>query len=78
MQYKTMFIDAPIIKVKSGGINYREIDGLQFSKKIEAAIWEKQAEGFEFVDMHPITSPKPSEKVMSYSITTGMILNFRK
>ena len=73
-----MYIDAPIIKVKSGGIFYRKVDGLTFSKNIEAAIWEKQAEGYEFVNMHPINSPRPDEKIMSVSITSGMILNFRK
>ena len=78
MQYKIIFIDAPIVKIKSGGITYREIDGLAFSKLVEAAIIEKQAAGFEFVDMYPINSPKVREKMLGTSITTGMMLNFKK
>ncbi|MEO1260895.1 MAG: hypothetical protein AAFZ15_19000 [Bacteroidota bacterium] len=78
MQYKIIFIDAPIVKAKSGGITYREIDGLAFSRNIEAAILEKQSEGYEFVDMYPITSPKVKEKMHSAAITTGMMLNFKK
>ncbi len=72
-----MFIDAPILKFKVSGFPAREIDGLQFSKNIEAAIWEKEKEGYELFSMNPIHSGKPKEGISTHGITSGMILTFK-
>ncbi len=78
MKYKMMFIDAPIIKTKQMGIPFPEVDGLRFTKDIEAAILEKEREGYELFSMNPVNSGKPKEGVTAFSITTGMILTFKK
>ena len=78
MQHKTMFIDAPIIKVRVGGIKYPEVDGLQFSKNIEAAILEKEMEGFELFSMNTVNCAKPKDGITDHGFTSGIILTFKK
>ena len=78
MKYKTMFIDAPIVKLKISGFPYHEVDGLKFSKYIEAAILEKEAEGYELFSMNTVHAARPKEGVMDHGITSGMILTFKK
>ncbi|MEO1260896.1 MAG: hypothetical protein AAFZ15_19005 [Bacteroidota bacterium] len=78
MKYKTMFIDAPIIKTKISGFPMREINGLQFSKDIEAAVLEKEQEGYDLFSMNAVHSGKPKEGITAHGITTGMILTFKK
>ena len=73
-----MFIDAPLIKTKQMGIPFSEVDGLLFSKNIEAAILEKDSEGYVLFSMDPVLSTKPKEGVTALSLTVGMILTFRK
>lgn len=73
-----MFIDTPIVKVKVGGFPYKETDGLQFSKNIEAAILEKEREGYELFSMNPVHAGKATEGFTSHGITIGMILTFKK
>ena len=73
-----MFIDAPIIKVKVAGFHHKETDGLQFSKNIEAAILEKEHEGYELFSINPVHAGKASEGIIQHGITIGMILTFKK
>lgn len=73
-----MFIDAPLLKIKQMGIPMYEVDGLLFSKNIEAAILEKEVEGYELFSMNTIHSGKPKEGITQHGITTGMILTFKK
>ncbi len=73
-----MFIDAPLAKSKVMGMQMLEVDGLQFSKNIEAAILEKETEGYELFSMNPVHSGKPKEGITQHGITTGMILTFKK
>ena len=78
MKYKTMYINAPILKFRVSGFPAREIDGLQFSKDIEAAIWEKEKEGYDLFSMNTVHSGKPKEGISQHGVTAGMLLTFKK
>ena len=79
MSYKTIFIDAPVVKEKKGfGMNILVVNGDQFARTIEAAVLEKEREGNELMNVMPVHS---SDIVMSthiFGITSGAVLTFKK
>ena len=68
MKYKTMFIDAPIAKIKVAGFPMKELDGLQFSKNTETAILEKEMEGYDLFSMNTVHSGKPKEGITAHAL----------
>ena len=55
MSYKTIFIDTPTVKTKATwGMSIQEANGDQLSRDVDAAILEKDHEGFELVQSMPI------------------------
>ncbi len=79
MNYKTIFIDAPMAKSKgTWGTTLEEVNGDQLARDVDAAILEKEAAGFELVQATPITSSKIYMSAYPYSFTTGMMLIFKQ
>ena len=79
MFYKTMFIDAPLVKgEKKMGTSIYIVNGDQFARDIDAAIHEKAREGFELFSASPVASSKIISGVYSYNFTSGMTLIFKK
>ena len=79
MNYKTIFIDAPLIKEKKGfGTSIMVVNGDQFARTIDAAISEKEKEGYELMNIMPVHS---SDIIMSthvFGMTSGAVLTFKK
>ncbi len=79
MSYKTMFIDAPLTKEKQGiGIHLMVVNGDQFARDIDAAVHEKEREGYELLNSMPIESSKSVMGSYTYSFTSGIMLIFKK
>ena len=79
MTHKTMFIDAPLVKEKKGmGANLFTVNGDQFARDIDAAILEKEKEGFELINTMPVHSSKPVMGSFAYGYTSGVLLTFKK
>ena len=80
MAYKTMFIDAPLVKgEKKMGVALLEVNGDQLARDINAAIYEKEKEGYALINSLPVQS---SKSIMggsqTYSYTIGVLLVFHK
>lgn len=79
MKYKTMFIDAPTLKNKAVfGMSIHEPNGDQFARDVEAAIFEKEGEGYELLEAMPVTSSKMYSSTYLYSFTSGVLLIFKQ
>ena len=74
-----MFIDAPLIKgEKKLGMSIYITNGDQFARDIDAAIHEKEREGYVLFSSTPTTSSKLVSGAYGYSFTSGVILIFKK
>ena len=79
MKYKTIFIDAPLVKEKKPlSTTLYEVNGDQFARDIDAAILEKEKEGFELISSTPVFSSKHVMGTFAYGYTTGVLLTFKK
>lgn len=79
MKYKTIFVDAPMVKSKSTwGMSIDEPNGDQFARYVDAAIEEKELEGYELSHTVPVNSSKILAASYPYSQTTGVLLIFKK
>ncbi len=79
MSYKTMFVDAPLIKEKQGiGVHLMVVNGDQFARDIDAAVHEKAREGYELMNSMPIESSKSVMGSYTYNFTSGIMLIFKK
>ena len=79
MKYKTMFIDAPLFKEKKVfGSGMKTVNGDQFARLINAAILEKEKEGYELVSSMPIHSSRVLAGSFAYGFTSGALLTFKK
>jgi len=79
MSYKTMFIDAPLVKEeKRLGASIFTVNGDQFARDIDAAVHEKEREGFDLMNSTPIISSKTVMGSYTYSFTSGIMLIFKK
>ncbi len=79
MSHKTMFIDAPLVKEKKtfgGGLQV--VNGDQFARLIDAAILEKEKEGYDLLSCMPIHSSSVQMSSIAYGFTSGAILVFKK
>lgn len=79
MSHKTMFIDAPLVKEKKtfgGGLPV--VNGDQFARLIDAAILEKEGEGYELVSSMPVHSSDVHMSSFAYGYTSGVLLIFKK
>ena len=74
----TMFIDAPTLKEKKHGITRVDVNGDQFARDINAAVFEREQEGFELMSTTPVHSSKQSIGANSYGLTIGVLLTFKK
>ena len=73
----TMFIDAPTVKEKYFGSSILVVNGDQFARDINAAVSEKENEGYELVNSIPVHSSKHGG-AFAYGFTTGVLLTFKK
>ena len=79
MKYKTMFIDAPTIKNKGTfGMSMYETNGDQLARDVDAAISEKELEGYELIEAMPVSSSLIYSSTYPYSVTWGVLLIFKK
>ncbi len=79
MQYKTVFIDAPMLKGKSAwGMSIDQPNGDQLTRDTDAAIFEKSQEGYELCQAMPVTSAGLYASSQPYSFTSGIMLIFKK
>lgn len=79
MNYKTIFVDSPLAKGKSSwGITMEETNGDQLARDIQATILENDLGGYELTQSIPVTSSKTISGAYAYSMTTGVILIFKK
>ena len=79
MKYKTMFIDAPTIKNKGTfGMSMYETNGDQLARDVDAAISEKELEGYELIEAMPVSSSLIYSSTYPYSFTSGVLLIFKK
>ena len=79
MSYKTIFIDTPTVKTKATwGMSIQEANGDQLSRDVDAAILEKDHEGFELVQSMPIQSAMVYASTYPYSYTAGILLIFKQ
>lgn len=79
MKYKTMFIDSPTIKSKAVfGMSTHEPNGDQLARDVEAAIFEKEREGYELLEAMPVTSSRMYSSTYPYSFTSGVLLIFKQ
>lgn len=79
MSHKTMFIDAPLVKEKKtfgGGLKI--VNGDQFSRLVNAAILEKEKEGYELVSVMPVHSSNVHMGSFAYGFTSGALLTFKE
>lgn len=79
MNYKTIFVDAPLSKGKSSwGITMEETNGDQLARDIQATVLENDIGGFELIQSIPVTSSKTISGAYAYALTTGVVLIFKK
>ena len=79
MSHKTMFIDAPLVKAKKGfGSSLQVVNGDQFARLIDAAIIEKEREGYDLVSSMPTHASKVLAGSFAYGFTSGVLLIFKK
>jgi hypothetical protein len=79
MSYKTIFIDTPTVKSKSAwGMSIQDANGDQLSRDVDAAILEKEHEGYELVQSMPIQSAMIYASSYPYSYTSGVLLIFKQ
>ncbi|MCC6723795.1 MAG: hypothetical protein IT258_04755 [Saprospiraceae bacterium] len=79
MNYKTIFIDAPLAKTKATwGVTMEETNGDQLARDIQATVLENDLNGYELMQTIPVTSSKTISGAYSYSLTTGVILIFKQ
>ncbi len=79
MSHKTMFIDAPMFKEKKVfSSNLQIVNGDQFARLIDAAILEKEREGYELVSSMPVHSSAVHMSSYAYGFTSGVLLTFKK
>lgn len=79
MNYKTIFVDAPVAKSKSSwGITMEETNGDQLARDIQATILENDLAGYELIQSMPVTSSKTFSGAYAYALTTGVVLIFKK
>jgi hypothetical protein len=79
MSHKTMFIDAPLVKEKKGlGGSIQVVNGDQFARLIDAAIIEKEKEGYTLISSMPIHSSNIHMSSFAYGYTAGALLIFKK
>lgn len=74
-----MFIDAPLVKEKKVfGATLPTVNGDQFARLIDAAILEKEGEGYELVSSMPVHSSDVHMSSFAYGYTAGALLIFKK
>ncbi len=79
MKYKTIFVDAATVKNKSAwGISLEETNGDQLARDIQATVLENDLAGFELMQSMPVASSKTISGAYAYTLTTGVILIFKK
>ncbi len=79
MSYKTVFVDAAMVKSKSTwGVSLEEPNGDQFARDIQATVLENDLAGFELIQSMPVTSSKTISGAYAYSFTSGVILIFKQ
>jgi len=79
MNYKTIFVDAPLAKGKSAwGVSVEETNGDQLARDVQATILENDLGGYELIQTVPVTSSKTFSGAYAYSLTTGVVLIFKK
>jgi hypothetical protein len=79
MNYKTIFVDAPLAKGKSAwGVSVEEPNGDQLARDVQATILENDLSGYELIQSIPVTSSKTFSGAYAYSLTTGVVLIFKK
>lgn len=79
MKYKTMFIDTPTVKNKVVfGMTMHETNGDQLARDVDAAILEKEQEGYELLEAMPVTSSMIYSSTYPYSFTSGVLLIFKQ
>jgi hypothetical protein len=79
MNYKTIFIDTPTVKTKATfGMTIQDANGDQLARDMDAAILEKQHEGYELVQAMPIQSAMVYASAYPYSYTSGILLIFKQ
>jgi len=79
MKYKTIFVDAPTLKNKATwGMSIEETNGDQLARDVDAAILEKEHEGYELSQAMPVVSPKIYATSYPYSHTSGVLLIFKQ
>ena len=78
MNSTTMFIDAPTTKEKYFGSSMIIVNGDQLARDINAAVAEKENEGFELLSAVPIHSSKQLMGSFAYGLTSGVLLTFKK
>jgi len=77
MEFKTIFVDSQ--KVKTGVFNNNlEINGDQLARDMEAAILEMGQQGFEPIQVSPVTSSKVISGALGLTYTEGVLLIFKK
>lgn len=79
MKYKTIFVDAAMMKSKSAwGISIEETNGDQLARDIQATVLENDMDGFELTQSMPVISSKTISGAYAYSFTSGVILIFKQ
>ncbi|MBI5915968.1 MAG: hypothetical protein HY842_11360 [Bacteroidetes bacterium] len=79
MRYKTIFVDAPTAANKGAfGVTMHETNGDQLARDVQAAILEKDSEGYELFQSMPVTSSLIYSSAYPYSFTTGVVLIFKQ
>ncbi len=79
MSYKTLFIDTPTVKSKATwGMTIQDANGDQLARDVDAAILEKEHEGYELVQSMPIQSAMIYASSYPYSYTSGILLIFKQ
>ena len=79
MNYKTIFVDSPLVKQKgvfASGIE--DVNTDQLAREMDAAIAEKEKEGYELFSTTPIAASKILMGAYPYSYTSGIMLVFKK
>ncbi len=78
MKYKTIFVDAATVKTKATwGMSLEEPNGDQLARDVDAAILEKEQEGYELKEAMPINAPKIYAASYPFTHTSGILLIFK-
>jgi hypothetical protein len=79
MKYKTIFVDAPTVKSKANwGMSIEVTNGDQLARDVDAAILEKDFEGFELFQVIPVNSSAVFASAYPASLTAGVLLIFKQ